>query len=900
MEENKLYLTGLCPFCSASLDYLEDALAVKCHSCGNAVSTRNLLLPNSKDDADVKFDNDRKIAEGVVSAEAGLVYFDNFCENFDWNEFAENPKLSISIFDAIAEVCKLKFSADPLTYIFDFRRQALPVLKKIECLDLLEVSIIENYRGNDPTDAFEHFYLYSAITRAICDKHDAIYEGLIFDIRMAIKFGAEEEVIADLKESLLQFEKIVSSVKPVSDISELESIKQLKAAKDEKIAEELRLAGIDPDKSYAKATNFLATDELDGAMHIFGALKGYKDSKEIIKNNSKTFCFNDQLIEMAGKRYVMRIRANPTFDLSNPAKEGVSYEKSLYEVVDGIPSRIPALSHITDIIGCYGTKIFFVRNDDSICCYETKSKEIYANVKVLDEAPRGDYVIDEYHPIRFTKDGSRFFLCKKLRDAEKKRGCFLRRKKNQPAPNRQNNYVVVLIDMDRNKSRILLPEIVDVMDFFDDKIFYTKMPTTNSTENEAFFRVYDLNCDKDDSILDEECVIHNVSRGRIIYSLWSPNMYNMDIYSIDMETKTPKLIEKNIRNYYATSEDKVFYTVGSDAYNRLYSADLDGANKAEIMENAGRIWKLHSGWIYYISGEGRNACLMKVSTDGKRQMRIASRISNHPIKMARGYIYYINTSNELHMTRYDGTCDRKIADNIVPGANIVIDNKGVYCLRNEFVGSKSGNEDGQGYSLYSIDLEGKNMKKLAFDVVAMTDYDENTLYICKKRTATYTVSTPISKKDRRSETVTREITAYCATNKETGDTETLLTLGAPDKRSYEFKTGCFIFRRKISKETVVIETTPRERYTRLGKSAAGMVYEEEQAQKRAEEERILAEKEAKKEEKRARKAEKKAEKQAKKEAKLAKKAAKNNPPEDMPSHDGSDKAPVEYSPENAE
>ena len=42
MNENKLFLSGVCPYCPAVLDYAEDSRAVTCHSCGNVVPTRIL------------------------------------------------------------------------------------------------------------------------------------------------------------------------------------------------------------------------------------------------------------------------------------------------------------------------------------------------------------------------------------------------------------------------------------------------------------------------------------------------------------------------------------------------------------------------------------------------------------------------------------------------------------------------------------------------------------------------------------------------------------------------------------------------------------------------------------------------------------------------------------------
>ena len=46
MSENKLYISGLCPYCALTLDYSEEDDAVECCGCKNAVPTR-ILRPLS-------------------------------------------------------------------------------------------------------------------------------------------------------------------------------------------------------------------------------------------------------------------------------------------------------------------------------------------------------------------------------------------------------------------------------------------------------------------------------------------------------------------------------------------------------------------------------------------------------------------------------------------------------------------------------------------------------------------------------------------------------------------------------------------------------------------------------------------------------------------------------------
>ena len=841
MEDNMLYLTGLCPYCSCALDYSEDAKAVKCHSCGAIIPTLKLELADIALGGGEQSDSERRIAEGVLSAEAGLAYIGNVFEDYDWAGFAETEKMTIPLLDAIADTCKVKFSTDPITYILDFRRIAVPVIKKVEGLELLEVEIIRNYKSDDVTDYFEYFDTYAAITAAIAANRDAMCAELATDIRLAAKFGADKLIIEDLERSLEAFKDMVSAINPISHISEIESYSKAKAVKDQKLVEKLREDKIDAKKTYDKAIALLDEGDIDGAMHLLHVIAGYADSEEIIRKHSSTFTFNGELVEMAGKRYLMVNREIPEFDLKNPDQYGIEYVSTLHEIKSGVPESAPAVSQISNLIGCYGTKIYFVRNNEKICYFDTLDSLLYANVVELDATQRGDYVIDEYHPVRFSSDRSKFFICKKLRD-EMKRGCFGRKKKVKNGISRQNNYSVVLVDMNSCTARTILPAIVDVMDFFDDKLFYTTVPENTNVPS---FRICNIEDGSNDSILDADCVIHNVTDGKIIYSLWAPSRYNMDIYSIDIETKESKLIDTNIRDYYTTFNQKVYYTVGNEDYNRLYSASYDGSDRLEIMENAGRICMLRAGWIYYVSGEGRNACLMKVSTDGKHNLLVASKFERL-VKMSNGYIYYVSTADELRVVRTDGLCDKRITDS-VNKEQIIIDESNVYCLRYEYVGELDGDQDGKAYSLYSTDLDGKCLRKVAFGVVSMKEYDKSAIYLCRKNKLDYIVTTPVGKKGSKVDNITREITTYCALDKTSAKLDTLATLGTPTASSITVRSGC-LFRKK-TREATVSEMPRSARYVRAGLSKQGAILDEEYREREAEKQAKIDRKNAKKAEK---------------------------------------------------
>lgn len=861
MNDNKLILSGVCPYCPAVLDYAEDAKAVTCHSCGNVVPTRILRPLDFAKHERKETEDDRRIADAVTSSGAGIIYFDNFCNDYNWREFALTPSLSIPTLDSIAEACKIKFSADPITYLLHFRCVAIPVTKKIDGLDVLEVEIIDNYKSDDLSDLFEYVDLYSTITHAIVEKRDALIRTLANDVMLAKRFGADPHIVADLDRSFAAFVDKIKTVKAVSAIEDVPGYQRAKELKDEKLAAEIRKIGIDAEKTYWKALALLKHGNVDNALHLFCAIHGYKDSDKYIDDNSMIFKFNDELAAMAGKFYVVRRDAAYSFNPENPDDRGNSRTMSLYEISNGVPSGAPTLTMVSDIIHSFGSRIFFIRNDVSICCYDTKSFDHSANVKILDEAPTGDYVNRHPKPVYYSSDKTKFFIRKKLREETVKPGCFGRKKKKKPTINRANNYAIVLVDMDNVTSKVILPEVVDIMDYYDDKIFYT---TVEHGCQFPSFRVYDIETEKSTEILNSNCLIHDVKDGKIIYSLRVPSIYNMDMYSIDIKTEEHHLIDENISSYHITHGNKVFYEVGTENDKRLYSANFDGTDIREIMENPGRICKYSSGWLYYVNGEGVNACLMKVSVDGKKNMLIASRFAKL-VKMLNGYIYYLSTKNELKVVRSDGSGDTRIAAGIDDLSRIIIDNEKVYYLKRDYLGPKDGAEDGYGYSLYTTDLAGKNLHKLAHDVSAMAEYNDRYIYICKNRGTKYSVKTPINRKDTKTEIITRDLTYYESYDRVLCKFTEIVHFGIPTRSFVSYKKSFWPFSKYVTEQSIISEIHPD--YIRDDIAPVGMVRNEELEKMRRAIARIEAEKQEKRNAKRAKKEAKRAKKEAKKEEK---------------------------------
>ncbi len=825
MDSINLYLSGRCPYCHTVLDYLASDEAVHCHACDHDVATSLLLLECVSEEEEI-LEEDRFAMENVTTVSAGLVYFNHFCETFDWDAFATSSSLTLPRFNAIAESYKLKFATNPLTYVLDFRRIVVPVAKKIEALKKIENELISR-RASDISVLYSYFDKYSCLAESIHEEKEAMKRTLLQDIELAQKYGADPEIVENLKKNFTEFVAALEAVKPADDLKQSGVFTRYKNEKDNTLARELAEVGIDAQATYERAISLLDGEDIENALHLLLSIRGYKDSAAIIEKHSKVFTYNGEFIELGGKVFYLRDGVNTYFDVNDPTGYKKCACKNLYEIVGGVPATRPTVTGITRLLGAFGTRIYFIKNDTNICTYNTKKSDVFVPEQILYTAPAGDFAIDDaYNTIKYTEDGSRFFVRKKLRSPEEeKRGCALfKKKKKTPRVDRRNNYTIVLVDMDNVTAKEILPEVIDVMDYFGDSIFYTYLSPETARPS---FHVFNIKTESDEAILDSDCVIHAMIGTKIIYSVYAPNAYNLDLNVIDLKTKQPTLICKNICAYYANSGDKIFYTVGSANLARLYSYDLNTEQSAEMLASIGDIVSLGEEYLYYMKGNDRNAVLMRVSTDGKETLRIASRVCRI-VRMSAGVIYYVNSRDELHMVRTDGRHDHTIARE-VSRDDIIIDDKNIYYLRREMVGDISTEADGYSYSLYTTTLKGTELKKVAFNVVSIKEFDEKNIYLCTKENASFTITRPVDVENFEVEEYTSLLTSYKKLYKPTGKILDVLTIGIPTAESREFRVGCALFKKTKTVNGSVIKNVRRDTYVRTGVARIGAVYDEELA-----------------------------------------------------------------------
>ncbi|MCH5171845.1 MAG: DUF5050 domain-containing protein [Erysipelotrichales bacterium] len=858
MEEKQI--TRKCPNCGALLSFSENADVVTCAFCDVTTQVAELLDRKGGASPEEKFSELIQSAmTNVNDSDDALAYIDNLFETYEWDEFNTTTDLNIPMVERLIDKIKLSKASSPKTWYLEFKGKSIPVLNKIQGLKKLEKSLIDKYNSEDNAKLFNEFDLYKEISNKILACKEHILKVLKTDINFADKYKAESSMLKQMKAELDDFTKKIGTVKKVKELEDIPAIKVAIEKNQAEVARQLLEQGIDAESTYNEAISCLGNpDRIDYCLSLFEKIRKYKDSIKHINEINKSFIFNKYLFVIGGQRFVLRkeekkfeVNAAPVKDnkKNEPAKEDDEFlgeRYALYKVVDGIvEEKDPVVKGITELFTCYGSKLFYLKNNKSVCAYNVLTETI----TVIDSTKKlGDYLFDEEDSLYFTKDGKGFFFKKKLevKIDEQKKGCSLFGKKILHAKRNFNNYEIGYVDMVNATYKVIIPEVVDIMDVIDDNIFYTYAEAIEGEENaKTTFLVYNIKNEKTEKVLDSSCILHDVVNNKVVYSVWSPCSYNLDLHVLDLVTKEDILLEDNIYDYFDTINNKIYYTIGNFDYRPMFCIDLDGSNRTEILSNVERIVYSTNDWLYILrkSTNTRNEILMKLSADGKKRVLLADDFGTI-VKMDHSYVYYLDSYNRLHSVRSDGKENKIIASNIKE-RDIIVNNEAIYYLRrNERVAYfekrqvpsvnnaktdqvtvKETEKDVLCSSFYRMDLDGHNVKKIAYNVDAMKQYDDKTIYLSRNEKLSFKITTPISKKENKVEVKNFNVKRTFVYNIETNRMETILSEGLPHQESVEFNSGCF--KKKVKKD-IIIELLPVEtKFTREGKTAIGQVNSEQ-------------------------------------------------------------------------
>ena len=863
MQNSVLLVAGLCPVCKTKLEYEDAATAVFCPRCGSTVAV-GTLLPQSVEDLSPNAEE-----PAPSGGEGALIFFDRFYRSYPWDRFAVSEELTVAELDRYSASCLSLFPSDPLSYVFNFRRIAVPLIKKLEGLDILGLMIAETRRTLDVERQRELFGKYSSIISRISNQRELILAELRKNVAEAKKYGASNEIINDLFASVDTVEKRISKLKAPLVITDIPAVKSMYDGANNVILAEASALGVDVNEIYDSATAALGEGDIDGALHKLLTVRGFKDSAEIIDEYTGLNSPCPSVITLGKKTYYLK---------KYTYSEGESY--SLYEISDGELGAL-ALDGISSVIAAFGTKLFFIRSSCQLCCFLSEESDLSRNVIIIDSAEDADFKAPSAEERIFLSDRSGFIVEKKLR-SEKKRWFLVRlilwiirlvRRKKKAKINRKNNYSTLLVDMDSGVAKTVVPEAVDVMDIFDDKIFYLSAHNDDSAPSLSY---KDVNTDERADILGINHGILGARDGLIIYSEFTHGDCGFSIYTKDAAApvggegsegeeaaavvKAPTLLTDNVNEFLGIYDGVILYSIGSEAEKRLYSVKVEGGAPMELSSGYGKLVCVHDGYAYYTVGDGVNTCLYRSSIFGYSRGFIVSCFDTL-YKIKDGNILYRDTVGYLCSVSVSSLGNRRIVSG-VSGENIVDCGEVIYFIKSE------SNKNGEEYSsLYSVSPDGSELKKLIHGACNLYEFDGENLLAVSRVTKDYLIKTPISKKDYLDERQSRTVTVYTLVRKRSAERRVLLTLGEPLPGYATYTTRFLIFfKRRKTKATVIIPLYKNPTLSKKHMLDEGAVM--------AEEERLRAQiKKEKQEEKQRRKAEKIAKKLRKKQAKEEKRLA---------------------------
>ncbi|MBQ7318691.1 MAG: DUF5050 domain-containing protein [Clostridia bacterium] len=860
--------TVSCPNCANPLVINKKSGSVSCDVCEN-VYTIEQLTSGTAAAAGTSTVSAAAAAQLIESPDSGLIYVRNYFDNVTWEDYCESTALLFGDLEEVVEKSKIKHGANPSAWLLDFESVSFPLSKKLEGLSALAALIAKKYEeSSDKVEAMETFNLYRAICASIIDARDTLIKRMETDIAYAEKLEMEADSLAGMQATFAALKEALAAVKLFKTIREVPEVAAIQKKVDEQLVRDFAARGINVRDVYAKACAMAQDPHAPRGevLGLFEMVRGYADADDRIAEINRYYKF-EEYIHVCGKSFVKKqVSKASLFDPSatgpkkdkkdkallkkkkkksanepyNPEEEFNGDTISLYEVIDGKPAKEPLIENITAILDVYATRLYFIRFDAILCYYDIEKKRTVE----LDRGRIGDYNVDRFY---YDASGTIMYMLKKLPLEETKQGCIQKLFKKDELIERKNNYSLLKISLLMDYAGTVIPALVNVSARFGRNLFYTKAEELSAEAIEAkkkaaaakkkgketqpeeeeelklFLRVYDTETGEDRELLSDECEIRGVVGDRVIYTKYTPNELNRDLFVFCMADGKTTLIESNIYDFFTTIRGRIYYTVGNEDYCPLFSNDFTGNDRVEIMQNIEKIVGIRAGWMYAIKGSQYNPTLIKISSDGKRRIVVCTQLSNI-IEITDTHIYYIDTESSLRVVCTDGKGNRLIATDIQED-QVIVDKECVYYLRHEQVEEKQNDA-----SLYCMDMNGHNVRKLLFNVNAIDDFDEDTIIVKRTDVALFELTIPVDKKNTtRTERRKYTLTHYCTYKKSTGEIEIKLTLGLPGEDEYAFKKGCF--GKTVNFNSTYKRIPRKDTFAKKNAAMAGAVFSEQSAER---------------------------------------------------------------------
>ena len=150
-------LTGFCPNCGSKLVYTKNEKTVMCYACDSIIDVNEFTGKSSGVGGEGIGASAMMPAMmmGFDNPESGVVFVENFFENYDWVGYAIDADIVIPEIAEVVKNNKMKNGACAVSWYLDYKALAYPVRKKIEGLAQHQKEMGELYNPVDPTEVHE-------------------------------------------------------------------------------------------------------------------------------------------------------------------------------------------------------------------------------------------------------------------------------------------------------------------------------------------------------------------------------------------------------------------------------------------------------------------------------------------------------------------------------------------------------------------------------------------------------------------------------------------------------------------------------------------------------------------------------------------------------------------------
>ena len=684
--------------------------------------------------------------EGIKTSSSALAYLDLFFEEYDWDSFTYAQALTVSEMDSLAASLKSSSADDKNTWFVCFKTQSVPLIKKVEGAKALLGAIIEGYKSGD-YDAYSKFDAYKRISTAVANSKSKIVGSLEKIVLNAAKYGATSTEVGGLRGEIARIGEL-AELTLYGSIEEIPEIKAYIEAKNAKISEELASRGINAQGEYSRAKELLEEKKYVEALDVLRTLDGYLDSEDIIDEIDKYYLIFDVLKIEDKLYYFKKNEGGSCYNLHLTEKEKIS-DKVI-------------IKDIKKIITNYADILYYVDASNLLKRFNLSSRK---EEKLIDE--HGKAFVKSIHKEVYCYDGKVFFVVSISSETGSKKS-------------------VYTLSLASGTVQHLIDNVTEIQKLDGNKMIYTTTSVTKKKDGTEVKKTATavLNVDTMESVDlgAKKLKVEGFVGNSVVYTQKSPNEFNLNLYSKAFgEGACELLIEKNILRFSDIIADKLFYYVGNARNNVLVNVNPDGTDRKEWPLYISSLLFEQSDWLYFIRKVGYNAALCKARMDGTKFTVIATDVEKF-IEIKNGYLYYISGDADLVKIRMDGSNYQELCSDVETVLSVQED-KIVFVS----VDGKTKVQNGDNVitktvkSIYAVDFGGTGKRKLAYDIKAAEQYDDDTVYYVAAQEINSSYSEAREKKD-----------FLYSLNVNTYEVEKLLELEIIEKKGNGFVTAMVI------------------------------------------------------------------------------------------------------------